>query len=196
MPLKPYVNQATVSQHLNGQPAQPHRVPAGMVNSLQQQPPSVGTPPCPPNVQPAPLPSFHNSPVNTRTKSKNGQGVRKSKSLPADKPDVICCNLDTSNTTVPCHGSVSSAGRKATFHITAHNRTTGTLRRALKPRLQWTISSPILGTSASTVGVDTNLQHVQQKLGYTRLQTTQSGHRSQVLWLQVRIIPKVFLSSI
>ena len=86
----PYVNQATVNQHMNGQPAQPRGVPAGMGNTPQQQPPSVGTPPCPPNAQPAPLPSFPNSPVDTRTKSKNGQGIKKSKSLPSDKPDIIC----------------------------------------------------------------------------------------------------------
>ena len=90
MPLTPDVNQATVNQHMNGQPTQPHRIPAGMGNPPQQQPPSVGTPPCPPNAQPAPLPSFQNSPVDTRTKSKNGQGIKKSKSLPADKLDVIC----------------------------------------------------------------------------------------------------------
>ena len=105
-------------------------------------------------------------------------------------------NLDTSNVTVPCHRSVSSADRKATFHITACNRTIGTLRQVLKHRLQWTIISPILGTSASTVGVDTNLQHAQRRLGYTLLQTTQSGHRSQVLWVQVRIIQMCFLPSI
>ena len=86
----PYVNQATVNQHMNGQPAQPRGVPAGMGNPPQQQPPSVGTPSCPPNALPAPLPSFQNSPVDTRTKSKNGHGVKKSKSLPADKLDFIC----------------------------------------------------------------------------------------------------------
>ena len=90
MPPTPYVNQAMVNQHMNGQPPQPRGVPAGMGNPPQQQPPSLGTPPCPPNAQPAPLPSFQNSPVDTRTKSKNGQGVKKSKSSPADKPDVIC----------------------------------------------------------------------------------------------------------
>ena len=58
MPPTPYVNQATVNQHMNGQPAQPHGVPAGMGNPPQQQPSLVGTPPCPPNAQPAPLPSF------------------------------------------------------------------------------------------------------------------------------------------
>ena len=78
MPPTPYVNQATVNQHMNGQPTQPHGIPAGMGNPQQQQPPSVGTPLCPPNAQPAPLPSFQNSPVDTRTKSKNGQGVKKS----------------------------------------------------------------------------------------------------------------------
>ena len=90
MPPTPYVNQAMVNQHMNGQPTQPHGIPAGMGNPQQQQPPLAGTPPCPPNAQPAPLPFFQNSPVDTRTKSKNGQGVKKSKSLPADKPDVTC----------------------------------------------------------------------------------------------------------
>ena len=175
MPPTPYVNQATVNQHMNGQPTQPHGIPACIGNPQQQQPPSVGTQLCPTNAQPAPLPSFQNSPVDTRTKSKNGQGIKKSKSLPADKPDVICWRCKqpgTSNTTVPCHRSVSSADRKATFHITARNRTIGTLRQVLKHRLQWTISSPILGTNASTVGADMNLQHVQRRLGYTQLQTT------------------------
>ena len=158
----PYVNQATVNQHMNGQPTQPHGIPAGMGNPQEQQPPSVGTPPCPPNAQPAPLPFFQNSPVDTRTKSKNEQGVKKSKSLPADKPDITCwSNLDTSNATVPCHRSVSSADRKATFHITACSRTTGKPHQVLKYRLQWTISSPTLGTNASTAGVNTTLQHVQ-----------------------------------
>ena len=90
MPPTPYVNQATVNQHMNGQPTQPHRIPAGTGTSQQQQPSSVGTPPCPTNSQPAPLPFFQNSPVDTRTKSKNGQGVKQSKSLPADKPDITC----------------------------------------------------------------------------------------------------------
>ena len=90
MPPTPYVNQAMVNQHMNGQPTQPHRIPAGMGNPQQQQPPSVGTPLCPTNAQPAPLPFFQNSPVDTRTKSKNGQGIKQSKSLPADKPDVTC----------------------------------------------------------------------------------------------------------
>ena len=90
MPPTPYVNQAMVNQHMNGQPTQPHGIPAGMGNPQQHQPLSVGTPPCPTNAQPAPLPFFQNSPVDTRTKSKNGQGTKKSKSLPADKPDVTC----------------------------------------------------------------------------------------------------------
>ena len=75
---------------MNGQPTQPHGIPAGTGTSQQQLPSSVGTPPCPTNAQPAPLPFFQNSPVDTRTKSKNGQGVKQSKSLPADKPDITC----------------------------------------------------------------------------------------------------------
>ena len=90
MPPTPCVNQATVNQHMNGQPTQPHRIPAGMGIPQQQQLPSVGTPLSPTNAQPAPLPFFQNSPVDTRTKSKNGQGVKQSKSLPADKPDITC----------------------------------------------------------------------------------------------------------
>ena len=86
----PYVNQATVNQHMNEQPTQPHGIPTGTGASQQQQPSSVGTPPCPTNSQPASLPFFQNSPVDTRTKSKNGQGVKQSKSLPADKPDITC----------------------------------------------------------------------------------------------------------
>ena len=85
----PYVNQATVNQHMNGQPTQPHGILAGTGTS-QQQHSSVGTPPCPTNAQPAPLAFFQNSPVDTRTNSKNGQGVKQSKSLPADKPDITC----------------------------------------------------------------------------------------------------------
>ena len=81
MPPTPYVNQAMVNQH---------RIPAGMGTSQQQQHSSVGTPLCPTNTQPAPLPFFQNSPVDTRTKSKNGQGIKQSKSLPADKPDITC----------------------------------------------------------------------------------------------------------
>ena len=86
----PYVNQATVNQHMNGQPTQPHGIPAGMGTSQQQQPSSVGIPLCPTNAQLAPLPFFQNSPVDTRTKSKNGQGIKQSKSLPADKLDITC----------------------------------------------------------------------------------------------------------
>ena len=170
-----------------------------MGNPQQQQPPSVGTPPCPPNAQPAPLPFFQNSPVDTRTKSKNGQSIKSPRACQQTNrtsPVGDASNLDTSNATVPCHRSVSSADRKANFHITAHSRTTGTLRQVLKHRLQWTISSPTLGTNASTVRVNTNLQHVQRRLGYTRPQTTQSGHRSQVLLVQVRIIQMFFLPSI
>ena len=53
MPPTPYVNQVTVNQHMNGQPTQPHGIPAGTGTSQQQQPSSVGTPPCPTNAQPA-----------------------------------------------------------------------------------------------------------------------------------------------
>ena len=90
MLLTPYVNQATVNQHMNGQPTQPHGIPAGMGISQQQQLPSVGTPLCPTNAQPAPLPFVQNSSVDTRTKSKNGQGIKQSKNLPENKPDVTC----------------------------------------------------------------------------------------------------------
>ena len=90
MPPTPYVNQAMVNQHMNGQSMQPHGIPTAMGNPQQQQSPSVGTPPCTPNTQPVPLPFFPNSPVDTRTKSKNGKGVKKSRSLPAEKPDVTC----------------------------------------------------------------------------------------------------------
>ena len=76
MPPTPYVNQAMVNQHMNVQPTQLHGIPAGTGTSQQQQHSSVGTPPCPTNAQPAPLPFFQNSPVDTRTKSKNGQGVK------------------------------------------------------------------------------------------------------------------------
>ena len=81
MPLTPYVNQAMVNQHMNGHPAQPRGAPAGMGNPPQQQIAPVGTPLCPPNTQPAPLPTFPNSPVDTRTKSKNGQGIKKVQAL-------------------------------------------------------------------------------------------------------------------
>ena len=90
MPPTPYVNQATVNQHMNKHPAQPRGAPAGMGNPPQQQIPPVGTPLCPPNGQPAPLQTFQSPPVDTRTKSKNGQGMKRSKRLPADKPDTIC----------------------------------------------------------------------------------------------------------
>ena len=90
MPPTPYVNHATVNQHMNKHPAQPCGAPAGMGNPPQQQIPPVGTPLCPPNAQPAPFPTFQNSPVDTRTKSKNGQGVKRSKRSPADKPDTNC----------------------------------------------------------------------------------------------------------
>ena len=86
----PYVNQAMVNQHMDVQQAQPHRIPAGTGTPQQQQHSSVGTPPYPTNTQSAPLPFFQTSPVDTRTKSKNGQGVKQSKSLPADKPDITC----------------------------------------------------------------------------------------------------------
>ena len=45
MPPTPYVNQAMVNQHMNRQPTQPHRIPAGTGTSQQQRPSSVGTPP-------------------------------------------------------------------------------------------------------------------------------------------------------
>ena len=91
MPPIPYVPQAMVNQHIDVQPAPvPHRVPTGMEIPQEQQHPSVGTPPRPTNAQPAPLPFIQTSPVDTRTKSKNGQGVKQSKNLAADKPDIIC----------------------------------------------------------------------------------------------------------
>ena len=91
MPPIPYVHQATVNQHMDVQLAPvPRRVPTGTEIPQQQQHPSVGTPPHHINAQPAPLPFVQTSPADTRTKSKNGQGVKQSKSLAADKPDVIC----------------------------------------------------------------------------------------------------------
>ena len=90
MPPTPYVNQTMVNQHMGMQPTQPHRVPAGTETSQQQQHSSVGTPPCPTNAQPAPLPFIQPSPADTRTKSKNGQGIKQSKSSPASRPDIIC----------------------------------------------------------------------------------------------------------
>ena len=91
MPPTPYVHQAMVNQHMDVQPAPvPRRVPAGMEIPQQQQHPPVDTPPCPTNAQPAPLTFVQTSPADTRTKSKNGQGIKQSKSLAADKPDVIC----------------------------------------------------------------------------------------------------------
>ena len=90
MPPIPYVHQTTVNQHMDVQLAPVLRgVPAG-TEIPQQQHPSVGTPPCPTNAQPAPLPFIQTSTADTRTKSKNGQGVKQSKCLAADKPDVIC----------------------------------------------------------------------------------------------------------
>ena len=66
-------------------------------------------------------------------------------------------------------------------------------RQLLKYRLRWTLASPTLGTNASTVGVNMNLQYAQQRLGYKRPQTVQVGHRNQVLPVQVRITPICFL---
>ena len=85
MPSTPYVNQMMVNQNMDVQPTQPCRVPAGTETSQQQQHSSVGTPPCPTNAQPAPLPFIQTSPADTRTKSKNGQGIKQTKILPADK---------------------------------------------------------------------------------------------------------------
>ena len=91
MPPIPYVHQTTVNQHMDVQLAPvPRRVPAGMETPQQQQHPSVGTPLRPTNAQPAPLPFIQTSPADTRTKSKNGQGVKQSKNLAADKQNVIC----------------------------------------------------------------------------------------------------------
>ena len=91
MPLTPYVNQATVNQHMNKQhPAQPCGALAGTGNPPQQQVPPVGTPLGPPSAWLAPFPTFQSPPVDTKTKSKNGQGVKRSKKSPADKPDTIC----------------------------------------------------------------------------------------------------------
>ena len=71
-------------------PAQPCGAPAGMGNPPRQQVPLIGIPLCPLSARPAPFPTFQSPPVDTRTKSKNGQGVKRSKKLPADKPDTIC----------------------------------------------------------------------------------------------------------
>ena len=91
MPPTPYINQAMVNQHMDVQPAPvPRRVPAGTETSQQQQHPSADTPLCPTNAQPAPLPFIQTLPTDTRTKSKNGQGIKQSKGLPADKPDTTC----------------------------------------------------------------------------------------------------------
>ena len=91
MPPIPYVPQATVNQHMDVQPAPvPRGISTGTEIPQQQQPPSIGTPPRPTNAQPAPLPFIQTSPVDTRTKSKNGQGIKQSNNLAADKPDVIC----------------------------------------------------------------------------------------------------------
>ena len=188
-----------VNQHMDVQPTQPRRVPADTETSQQQQHPSVGTPPCLTNAQPAPLPFIQTSPADTRTKSKNGQGVKQSKSLAADKPDITCwrCkHLGTSNATVPCHHSASSADRKATFHISVLSRTKGTTHRLPKYRLRWTLTSRTLGTNASTVGVNMNLHYAQQGPSNRQPQTVQVGHHKQALPVQVRITPIRFLNRV
>ena len=90
LPPTSYVSLAMVNQHMNVQPTQPHGIPAGTGTPQQQRHSSVGTPPCPTNAQPATLHFFQNLPVDTRTKSKNGQGIKRSRNLPTDKPDIIC----------------------------------------------------------------------------------------------------------
>ena len=163
MPPTPYVHQATVNQHMDVQLAPvPHRVPAGMETPQQQQHPSVGTPPCPTNAQPVPLPFVQTSPADTRTKSINGQGIKQSKSLAADKQDVICWRCkQPGHLKCDCPMPPFCVNRKATFHISVLNRTKGTIRRLHKYRLRWTLTSPTLGTNASTVGVNTNLHYAQ-----------------------------------
>ena len=90
MLLIPYVNQATMNQNMDKHPAQPCGAPAGMGNPPRQQVPPIGTPLCPPSAQSTPFPTSQSPPVDTRTKSKNGQGIKRSKKSPADKLDTIC----------------------------------------------------------------------------------------------------------
>ena len=195
----PYVNQAMVNQHMNGQPAQPHRVPAGMGNPPQQQPPSVGTTPCLPNAQPAPLPSIQNSPVDTRTKSKNGQGVRKSKSWPTDKPDAICWRCkQPGHLKRDCPMPPFCVKCRQEGHLPYNCPQQNNRNTSANIPAQTTVDHQFSNIRNKCIhcGVDMNPQDVQQRLGYTRLQPTRSGHRSQVLWVQVRIIQMCFLPSV
>ena len=113
VPSTPYVNQTAVNQHMRIQPTPiPPRSSTGPTNL---QPPANTFPPqVPSNIQPQPLP-FINAPpaptqdsfvismaspssLDTRSKSKNGQGVKQtsstssSTSTSTDKSGPICWN--------------------------------------------------------------------------------------------------------
>ena len=111
VPPTPYVNQTAVNQHMGTQPTLiPPRINTGPTNL---QPPAKMLPPqVPSNIQPQPLPfvdaplaptqdSFVKnkaspSPLDTRSKSKNGQGVKQTSSSSSptstDKSGPICWN--------------------------------------------------------------------------------------------------------
>ena len=191
----PYVNQVMVNQHMNMQPTQPHRIPAGTETSQQQQHSTVGMPPCPTSTQPAPLPFIQTSPADTRTKSKNGQGVKQSKSLPAEKPDVICWRCkqpEHLKRDCPMPPFCIKCRQEGHLPYKCPQQNKRNDCQLLKYRLRWTLASPTLGTNASTVGVNTNLQYAQQRLGYKRPQTVQVGCPKQALPVQVRITPICF----
>ena len=113
VPPAPYVNQTAVNQHMGTQPAPiPPRSSTGPTNL--QPPANMFPPQVPSNIQPQPLP-FINAPpaptqdsfvistaspssLDTRSKSKNGQGVKQtsstssSASTSTDKSGPICWN--------------------------------------------------------------------------------------------------------
>ena len=190
MPPTPYVNQATVNQHMNGQPTQPHRIPPGTGTSQQQQPSSVGTPPCPTNAQPAPLPFFQNSPVDTRTKSKNGQGVKQSKSLPADKPDITCwiCK-QPGHLKRDCLMPLFCVKCRQEGHLPYKCPQQNNRNNSSTTQVQTTVDPRFSNVRNKCI----HCGGEQQKLGYKRPQTVQVGHCNQVLPVQVRITPIHFL---
>ena len=170
-----------------------------MGNPPQQQPPSVGTTPCPPNAQPAPLPSVQNSPVDTRTKSKNGQGVKKSKSWPTDKPDAICWRCkQPGHLKCDCPMPPFCVKCRQEGHLPYNCPQQNNRNTLANIPAQTTVDHQFSNIRNKCIhcGVDMNPQDVQQRLGYTWLQPTRSGHRSQVLWVQVRIIQMCFLPSV
>ena len=197
VPPTPYVNQMAVNQHMGTQPAPiPPRISTGPTNL---QPPAKTLPPqVPSNIQLQPLP-FVDAPLaptqdsfvkntaspsslNTRSKRKNGQGVKQtsstssSASTSTEKSEPICWNCgEAGHLKRNCPNPPYCSKCKEKGHLPVKCPLKGKRKEHLKHnkdcnKHQWTRGFLTSGTSASTVEVITHQEPVPPGRNLKQLQ--------------------------